>query len=136
MSDLEHARSLLRMAQRDLNAMRGMMSPALGSSKALFSDEVFGFHAQQAAENCLKAWIASLGRRYPRTHDLMALIGDLSTAGEDTRDLDVLVDLTPFAVEYRYESLEADDEDLNRGDFLFAIQSLFERLTGKFGPVD
>jgi hypothetical protein len=136
MSDLEHARSLLRMAQRDLNALRGMMSPALGSSKTFFSDEVFGFHAQQAAEKCLKAWIASLGRRYPRTHDLMALIGELSTAGEDASGIDILVDLNPFAVEYRYESLEPEDEDLDRNVFFLEIQALFECVTEKIGPVD
>jgi HEPN domain-containing protein len=84
MSDLEHSRALLRMAQRDLNALRGMINPAVTSSASLFSDEIFGFHAQQATEKCLKAWIASLGRRYPRTHDLMALIGELLIAGEDT----------------------------------------------------
>src|SRR5436853_2751568 len=114
MSDLEHARSLLRMARADLNAMRGMLSPALPSREAFFSDEVLGFNAQQAAETCLKAWIASLGKRYPRTHDLMSLIEELFDAGEDTSDLDTLVDLNPFAVEYRYESLDLDDDTLNR----------------------
>jgi hypothetical protein len=60
MSDLDHARSLLEMAKGDLNALRGMTSPALALIPELFSDEVFGFHAQQAVEKCLKAWIASL----------------------------------------------------------------------------
>ncbi len=63
MSDFEHARSLLRMAQRDLNALRGMINPAVDPTQVFFSDEVFGFHAQQAAEKSLKAWIASLGNR-------------------------------------------------------------------------
>jgi HEPN domain-containing protein len=100
MSDLEHARSLLRMAQSDLNALRGMMTRNAGSEHMFFSDEVFGFHAQQAAEKCLKAWIAGLGRRYPRTHDLMSLLNELAGAGEETAALEGLVDLNPFAVEY------------------------------------
>jgi HEPN domain-containing protein len=136
MSDLEHSRALLRMAQRDLNALRGMINPEVPSSASFFSDEIFGFHAQQAVEECLKAWIASLGRRYPRTHDLMALIGELITAGEDTSNLDNLVDLSPFAVEYRYESLDTDDEELDRSAYLDEIQALFDRVLGNIGSVE
>jgi HEPN domain len=135
MSDLEHARSLLRMARGDLNALRGMINPAVDPTQVFFSDEIFGFHAQQAAEKCFKAWIASLGRTYPRTHDIMALIVELSTAGEDTSNLDSLVDLNPFAVEYRYELLDSDDENLNRADVLDEIQALFDRVIGKIGEI-
>jgi len=123
------------MAQADLNALRGILSPGLPSGEAFFSDEVFGFHAQQAAEKCLKAWIASLGVRYRRTHDLMALIVDLSTAGEDTTDLDALVDLNPFAVEYRYEAFDPGDERLDRATVMAQIQALFDRVNAKVGPI-
>ena len=41
------------MAQADLNALKGMMNPAIPVPEAYFSDEIFGFHAQQAAEKCL-----------------------------------------------------------------------------------
>jgi HEPN domain-containing protein len=129
MSDLDHARSLLRMAQSDLNALRGMMTGESSSGTAFFSDEVFGIHAQQAAEKCLKAWIASLGKRYPRTHDLMSLLEELTAAGEDTTSLEELVELTPFAVEYRYELLDPDDDLLNRGEFLERVQTVFERIS-------
>ncbi|MGO9467051.1 MAG: HEPN domain-containing protein [Isosphaeraceae bacterium] len=136
MSDLEHATSLLRMAQADLNALRGMLSPGLPSHESFFSDEVFGFHAQQAAEKCLKAWIASLGARYRRTHDLMALIEDLSTAREDTTDLDALADLNPFAVEYRYEAFDPGDEQLDRGSVMAQIQARFDRVEAKIGSTN
>ena len=102
----------------------------------LFSDEVFGFHAQQAAENCLKAWLASLGKRYSRTHDLMTLIDEISRTGVDTSGLDILVDLNPFAVEYRYGSLAPDEEALDRSGFFAQIQALFERLTEIIGPAE
>lgn len=42
MSDIEQAKSLLRLAQRDFNALLGM------EHSSLFADEIFGFHAQQA----------------------------------------------------------------------------------------
>ena len=133
MSDLEHAKSLLGMARGDLNALRGMLSPAISSGESFFADEVFGFHAQQAAEKCLKAWIARLGNRYPRTHDLMALIEALRGAGQDTSGLDSLVDLNPFAVQYRYESLDSDEDELDRGALLTEVQALFDRVEGLLG---
>jgi hypothetical protein len=134
MSDLEHARSLLRMAQSDLNALRGMMIGDAGSEIVFFSDEVFGFHAQQAVEKCLKAWIAGLGRRYPRTHDLMSLLDELARAGEETTTLEGLVDLNPFAVEYRYELLDPDDDDLDRIAFLAQVEALFDFVTIRIAP--
>jgi HEPN domain-containing protein len=134
MSDLEHARALLRMAQADLNALRGMLSANLLAPESYFSDEVFGFHAQQAAEKSLKAWIASLGRRYPRTHDLMSLVENLVDAGEDTTALDRLVDLNPFAVEYRYQSLDSDDDPIDRDAFYQEVQTLFDHVASKISP--
>jgi HEPN domain-containing protein len=101
---------------------------ALPSGADFFNDEILGFHAQQAAEKCLKAWIAVRGRSYPRTHDLLALIEVLKTAGENTTSLDSLVDLSPFAVQYRYESVESDDDELDRSSLLSEIQSLFDRV--------
>ena len=128
MSDLDHATSLLQMAEGDLNALRGMTSLAFEESRRYFTDEVFGFHAQQAAEKCLKAWIACLGERYARTHDLLALIETLDKAGEETAGLDDLVDLNSFAVQNRYEPLATDDEELDRLAIVREIESLLERV--------
>jgi hypothetical protein len=72
--------------------------------------------------------------RYPRTHDLMALVEELFGAGEDTADLDALIDLNPFAVEYRYQSMDLDDDELDRNAALAEIQALFDRVTSKVGP--
>jgi hypothetical protein len=47
-------RQLLSSAQKDLKAIRNM------TDSNLFVDEVFGFHARQAVEKTLKAWIALL----------------------------------------------------------------------------
>jgi len=52
MSDLKEARTLFEAAERDLLALRGMRD------STVFTDEIFGFHAQQAAEKLLKAWLA------------------------------------------------------------------------------
>ena len=52
MSDLKQARVLLTAAERDISALRGM------ADAAVFADEIFGFHAQQAAGRypCLRKW--------------------------------------------------------------------------------
>jgi HEPN domain-containing protein len=128
MSDREHARALLRMAKRDLDAITGMISLAPESSELFFSDEIFGFHAQQAAEKCLKAWVAGLGLRYPRSHDLMVLIELLAEAGEDTVDLETLVDLNPFAVEFRYEVMDPDEDKLDRSGILVKVTTVFDHV--------
>ena len=40
------------MAHKNFDALRGMVGTPL------FADEIFGFHAQQAIETSLKAWLA------------------------------------------------------------------------------
>jgi hypothetical protein len=48
-SDKDHARQLLDMANKDHSALSHMLD------STSFSDEVFGFHAQQTIEKALKA---------------------------------------------------------------------------------
>ena len=66
------------------------------------------FHAQQAAEKCLKALLAFQARPFPKTHDLTVLVGlsalDLGIQPAD----DDLVELSHLAVAPRYP-FEADD---------------------------
>jgi HEPN domain-containing protein len=72
-----------------------------------FVDEVFGFHAQQAVEKALKAWLSQLGAEYPKTHDLdelFALLAD--SGGQVPAELSDLRDLADFAVQYRYEAFD------------------------------
>ncbi|MEO6050486.1 MAG: HEPN domain-containing protein [Pyrinomonadaceae bacterium] len=97
------------MARGDLNALKGMVQSDDSHDISLFSDEVFGFQAQQAAEKSLKAGIASKSATYPKTHDLMVLLFSLEDLGESVSELYGIVDLNPFAVQYRYESLDSDD---------------------------
>ena len=67
-----------------------------------FSDKVC-FHCQQAAEKALKALMTALGMRTPKTHDLRALIAQLSYSLPGLlEELAGTVDLTDYAVEIRY----------------------------------
>ncbi len=123
MNDREHAERLLQMASKDLKALQGMMDAEV------FDDEIFGFHAQQAVEKALKAWIAALGKRFPKTHDIEDLIETLEAESQDIQeDVLTLVSLYPFAVQYRYETLDTEDEPLIRGDILRSIVALIDRV--------
>jgi HEPN domain-containing protein len=75
------------------------------------SDEIFGFHCQQAAEKILKALLSFLGVRFRKTHDLRELIDLLTDHGVDIPEaINKIDDLTPFAVEFRYDLLPIEPE--------------------------
>lgn len=65
--------------------------------------DMASFHAQQAAEKALKAYLIWLGIEFPKTHvlgQLLDLIGSQDDSLENLRDrLEVI---TAFAVETRY----------------------------------
>jgi len=44
-------------------------------------DEIIGFHAQQAVEKALKAWLVHLGIDFPKVHSLGALMDLLGVHG-------------------------------------------------------
>ena len=93
----EYALALLAKARDDQRMLivlaRAAESPAWG----------LGFHAQQAAEKALKAALSSRSIRYPRTHDLTALLDLAREHGMALPpDAGLLSALTPFGVEQRY----------------------------------
>ncbi|HYO45358.1 MAG TPA: HEPN domain-containing protein [Gemmatimonadota bacterium] len=123
MQDPDHARLLLGMARKHLRALSAMLDPNS------FAEEIFGFHAQQAAERSIKAWLSLIGRSYPRTHDLGALLELLEVPWESVpSEAWELVELTDFAVQLRYESFEYDDERLDRLAVVSQIAVLVERV--------
>jgi len=122
MSDQEHAKELLKIARRDLAVLRAM------SDVDAFPDAIFGFHAQQSVEKALKAWLASLGKTYPRRHDLKLLLDLLAGTGTSTAPFEALVDLNDFAVQYRYETLSVDAEALDRTEVVAKIEELVSRV--------
>jgi HEPN domain-containing protein len=127
-SDKDHALQLLEMAGKDLQALANMRS------EKDFSEEVFGFHAQQTIEKALKAWIAARSLTYPKSHDVSILIKILEQAGESLTPFPDLEDYTVFAVQYRYEGYDEADE-LDREDtiskasaFLAHVKTIVENL--------
>jgi len=72
------------------------------------SDAIFGFHSQQAAEKLLKALLSHHSISFSKTHDLQELM-ELAEAARHPvpRDLGTVDELTPFAVQFRYDDFSA-----------------------------
>jgi HEPN domain-containing protein len=68
------------------------------------------FHAQQAAEKMLKAFLVSRGLRVQRTHDLALLLGQCAAAGNPFDHLAADCELLNiYAVTFRYPAPAAPD---------------------------
>jgi HEPN domain-containing protein len=93
-------RAWVSKAEHDLRAIRAIRQDVSGEEPPW---DVVCFHAQQAAEKMLKAFLACHQQQPPKTHDLTALLGlcrvldaTLDSLGDDCSLL------TDFAVECRY----------------------------------
>ncbi len=123
MKDREQARNLLGVAERDYRALCGM------EDSAVFSDEVFGFHVQQAVEKTLKAWLCCLGVPFPRTHDLDELGALLEQAGQNIPAFaSALLEFTDFAVVFRYDAFPDLEADLDRRDCADKVGRLLQHV--------
>ena len=120
-SKLDLIRAWLTKAQKD----------SLFAQEALKRGEEFTdvacFHAQQAAEKTLKAYLVWLEIEFPKTHvlgDLLDLIAQKDLLLENWRER--LQALTPFAVETRYPefslpSLEETTRAVETADGVLAV---------------
>lgn len=121
----EYADNLLLMARKDFDALRGMVG------NDLFADEIFGFHAQQAIEKALKAWLNRASTDFPLTHDLSHLLGLLEGVGVDVSPYLPLVEFNMFAVQARYESgLMELEEALDREAVILEVEKLLLKVEG------
>lgn len=127
MSDDKCARMLVEASKRDIEALKGM------DDAAVFADEIFGFHVQQAAEKLLKAWLALLGETYPLTHDLELLLNLLRERGVAASDFAGLTEYTPYAVQFRCEAIGVDTSPLDRQAGLAFVGSLLAQVQLQIG---
>ena len=90
------------------------------------ADEIFGFHAQQAAEKLLKSALISSGSKYPQSHRLAELLDLARKRGLNLPpEFDDIRTLTPFAVDYRYGDMpEEREEKINRQEIRNKIRLL------------
>ncbi|MBF0627013.1 MAG: HEPN domain-containing protein [Magnetococcales bacterium] len=126
MSDEDHAHGLLELARADLRSLTGM------GDLEIFSEAIFGFHAQQAIEKGLKVWLIILGANYPKTHDLRKLLAVLE---EENMDVDAwwpLVEFNPYAVQLRYQWPGMEDAPLDRSDCITRIAEFLDHVESRF----
>ena len=97
MSPADRPRELLALAENDYQA--ALILARAENPQA----DAAGFHLQQAVEKALKAWLALKGIDYPKTHDLNPLLGLLEDQDENIESFWTLLELNPFAVQFRYE---------------------------------
>lgn len=86
------------------------------------------FHAQQCIEKALKAFLIYSGQNYPLTHNLRRLLDDCAAIDPDMQAIaEPVVELTAFAVQYRYPSPE--EMTIERGrELLVTTCEVFEAL--------
>jgi HEPN domain-containing protein len=111
---------LTRKAADDAKAMQ-LLAP-----NQEISDEIIGFHAQQAVEKWLKAVLGSRGVEFEYTHDLHRLIAEvIGAVGEFPFDIPEVVALTEHAVPMRYDEI-LDTEPLDRQAVVRLIEAVGE----------
>jgi HEPN domain-containing protein len=123
MSPTDVPHELLKLAERDYQA--ALILAHAGNPQV----DAAGFHLQQAVEKSLKVWLALKGVDYPKTHDLNPLLGLLEDEGENIERFWRLLELNPFAVQFRYEVAGEDFADFEQvaqltRDLLTHVQSL------------
>ena len=102
-------------------------------SAARISNEIFGFHAQQAAEKLLKALLSEYGVPFPRTHNLRLLMDLLADAGHPLPPSLADIDrLTAYGTLFRYEDLPVETE-LDRGAVLALVREARSVIEKKLG---
>ena len=99
--------TLIRKAEEDMVLLEKIVDDEDISS------EIFGFHSQQAIEKLLKALLMFKIIPFRHTHDLGELIDLCSEHEIEVPDeLYNIDDLTPFAVEYRYDVFTPSNKEV------------------------
>ena len=124
----DHAIEMLIVAERDLRALHGM------TDRGVFSEQIFGFHAQQAIEKALKAWISSVGLEYPLIHNIARLLAILDEAGCEVQAYWILTEYTAYATALRYDVVDPTDEPLDREKAIREVQAIYDHVAALVGP--
>lgn len=94
----------LQKAEGDLRASEHLLEVSQGD---YFTT---AFHAQQAAEKFLKAFLVHHQLAFPKTHDIQQLLEFAAKVDTTLKtELHSAIMLTPFGVEFRYPGEEAAD---------------------------
>jgi HEPN domain-containing protein len=129
MRDIDSAKMLLGLARKDLATMLAVRNISE------VGNEVFGFHAQQAVEKALKAWLSVLGIPYPFTHSLGALLGlvEDEAGAEEVSPFRNLKFLGAFAVQFRYITYDDTEGELDKDGIVSDVDKLLQHVNTVIG---
>ena len=122
MNEVDEARAMLSMAEKNLRALKGM------DDATVFYDEIFGFHVQQTIAKSLKAWITAIGVEFPFIHNIARLLAILEENGCDVDSFWDLVEYTAYAGNFRYHAAEMTDDPIDRPDASKKTQRLYDHV--------
>jgi len=121
MSSLSEHENLLLLAEGDLRVARQL------EECSDFDNRYLGFHLQQSVEKALKAWLSIRGRKPKFTHSLASLLSELDGLDVDAAAFWDLVELSPYAVQFRYELADLGIT-LDRAGMLAMTQKLIDHV--------
>ena len=99
------------------------------SEKDEISDEIIGFHIQQAYEKGLKALLSANKISFRKTHDLRELISIAeSNAIEIPRAYQEIDEWTSYGVELRYDDIPVNIPSFNRKKALQNLAAFIQWL--------
>ena len=111
--DLKIVRQWVKLAENDLREAEHALAEPIDPAY-----EISCFHAQQAAEKYLKAFLSAKNISIPNTHDLDRLLQKFPAECRLDISADELAHLTPFAVNSRYPGVDVPE---TREDAEFAL---------------
>jgi len=121
----DYIRNWLFRANEDLAVMKDLRN----SNPEGFTSTIC-FHAQQAVEKFLKAFLAFSDFDFPRTHDVDYLLMECQKIDSASFDID-LKSLTEFGVSIRYPDdfyIPTPDESNEYSQIAVAISEIVEKL--------
>lgn len=111
---MKHYKVLLKKAKVDLKAATNLYGDIKRGDTEL-DYEVVLFHLHQSAEKFMKSLLAFHEIDYPKIHDLENLASLLDERHIQTDlDIELLVELSDYAVEGRYAFLQEEIDDIEK----------------------
>ena len=129
MSNPDDPRTWIAKADNDLLNIRNN----LGAEQVPW--DTVCFHAQQAAEKTLKAFLVARGQVVTRTHDLVALLSEAVAAGGSFEQLEHDCRLlAPHAVLLRYPGVAGEPSEQEGRAAVAAAERVCERVRAALEP--
>ena len=122
MKNMDEANILLQKANDDFTALSNMIDDEV------FSDGIFGFHMLQTIEKSVKAWLAFLKIRYPKTHNINSLLQLVEQNGYDISPYDDFIEYSIYAVQYRYDQYDGTGQSLDRHECIRQVSVLLNHV--------